>query len=590
MAKRGKLIRNIFPFLNWLPDVNRYTLKKDLIAGITGAVIVLPQGVAFAIIAGLPPIYGLYTAMVTPIIAALFGSSYHLVSGPTTAISIVVFSALNGLAEPGTLGFIELALVLTFMAGMIQFLLGISKLGSLVNFVSHSVIIGFTAGAAMLIAIKQLGSIFGIDVPRESASYETISYIWTHINQTDLNVFFIAAITLLIAIFFKLIWKRLPNLLIALISGSLITLIFNGSTTGIPIIGELPTGLPSFHLPKFNLDNLQLLAPNAFAIALLGLIEAVAIARSIGLKSNQQIDANQEFTGQGLSNIVGSFFSSYAGSGSFTRSGINYDAGAKTPLAAIFAALILMLTVVLIAPYTAYLPVPAISGIILLVAYKLIDFQHIKTILKSSRRETTVMIITFLSTLFLDLEFAIYLGVIFSLIFYLQYTSRPKVVSLAPDHTAVHSYLVNTERKRVKECPQLHIVRIDGSLFFGAVNHVSKKLKEIRESDRDHILIVASGINLVDVAGAEMLINESKKWSESGRNFYVCELKKNVRKMLIRGGYWREIGLKNIFETKHEAIEEIYRRLDKDICKTCKARVFMECKSTDFSQTELPLK
>jgi len=372
----------LFPFLNWFKLVSKDTIKADMIAGITGAVIVLPQGVAFATIAGLPPEYGLYTAMVTPIIAALFGSSYHLVSGPTTAISIVIFSAVSHHAAPGTPEFISIALTLTFLAGVYQLAFGLARLGALVNFVSHTVVIGFTAGAAILIATSQMKHILGIAIPKGESFIHTWIDIFKDIGSSNLYLLLIAMATLLTALLIKKWLPKIPNLLIGMIVGSFIAFGLKDSVEGIALIGEIPGHLPPLSTPDFSFETLTALAPEAFAVALLGLIEAVSISRAVATKSNQRINSNQEFIGQGMSNIAGSFFSSYAGSGSFTRSGINYEAGAKTPMSAIFAAVFLLIIVLLIAPLTAYLPVAAMGGVILLVAYNLIDFHHIDMILK----------------------------------------------------------------------------------------------------------------------------------------------------------------------------------------------------------------
>ncbi|MBA5248130.1 MAG: SulP family inorganic anion transporter, partial [Gammaproteobacteria bacterium] len=425
--------RHLFPFLAWFKLVTKETLKADLIAGLTGAVIVLPQGVAFATIAGLPPEYGLYTAMVTPIIAALFGSSLHLVSGPTTAISIVVFSAISHHAEPGSAEFISLALTLTLLAGIYQLAFGLARLGAMVNFVSHTVVIGFTAGAAILIASSQLSHITGIFVPKGESFLHTLMGLYQGMGNTNFYLVTIGLTTLVTAILIKKFLPKLPNLLIAMIVGSLLAIYFQQFTSNIKLVGEIPAHLPPFSMPDFSFKTIKMLAPEAFAVALLGLIEAVSISRAVATKSNQRIHANQEFIGQGMSNIFGSFMSSYAGSGSFTRSGLNYASGAKTPLSAIFAAIILMAIVLLIAPLMGYLPIAAMAGVILVVAYNLIDFHHIRETLSFSVEESAVLITTFLATLFLELEFAIYLGVLLSLILFLAKTSTPEIHTLSLD-------------------------------------------------------------------------------------------------------------------------------------------------------------
>lgn len=572
------MLHKLFPFLSWAGRVNKDTLKADSMAGLTGAIIVLPQGIAFAAIAGMPPIYGLYTAMVTPIVAALFGSSWHLISGPTTAISLVIFGTVSKFAVPETHDYIQFVLTLTFLAGVFQLGMGLARLGTLVNFVSHSVVVGFTAGAALLIATSQLGKVFGITIPREGDFLEKWVYIFQGISEINLYVFGVAMTTLITALLLKKFTPKIPNLLVAMVVGSILAYLIHGGAHGVSLVGKLNSHLPPLSMPDFARIEIEELAPYAFAIALLGLIEAVAIGKSIASKSHQRIDGNQEFIGQGLSNIVGSFFSSYAGSGSFTRSGVNYTAGAQTPLAAIFAAVLLMLVLLLIAPLTAYLPIAAMGGIILLVAYNLIDLKNIKQIFKSSRSEAAVFSVTMLSTLFLELEFAIYLGVIISLIFYLQRTASPHVVTLAPDKDDEHRAFVNIDRNPMPTCPQLRIIRIDGSLFFGAVSKIEDVLGRFYEEGEESLLVVGNGIGMIDLAGAELLEREAHKWQGSGRGFYFCSLSKPVLEYLEKGGFSEHIGKENIFGTKLVALKSIYAKLDKDICGTCNARIFNECK------------
>lgn len=568
----------VFPFLAWFKLVTKESIKVDFLAGLTGAVIVLPQGIAFATIAGLPPEYGLYTAMVTPIIAALFGSSRHLVSGPTTAISIVVFSAVSHHAEPGTAEFVMMALTLTFLAGVYQLAFGLARLGALVNFVSHTVVIGFTAGAAILIATSQMKHITALTIPKG----ESFLHIWLDVfngfSDIDIFVLLIAIATLLTALISKMIMPKVPNLLVGMVTGSLLAIFLGDYTDGIKLVGEIPAQLPPLSTPEFSLETIKMLAPEAFAVALLGLIEAVSISRAIATKSNQRINANQEFIGQGLSNIVGSFFSSYAGSGSFTRSGVNYEAGAKTPLSAIFAAMLLMIIVLLIAPLTAYLPIAAMGGIILLVAYNLIDFHHIKQTLTFSKTESSILLTTFFATLFLELEFAIYLGVLLSLILFLAKTSTPRIPTLSVDSSHDKRKLINISQKPINQCPQFKIIRIDMSIYFGSINHIQKRITNIVENQQIyHILIVSTGVNFIDLAGAEALVSENNRLKEHNGGLYFVGLKSTVYEFAARACFIKKIGNNRFFDSKSHAIRGIYKRLDKSICSTCTARIFEEC-------------
>ena len=572
-------LTSIFPFLIWFKLITKDTIKADLIAGLTGAVIVLPQGVAFATIAGLPPEYGLYTAMVTPIIAALFGSSFHLVSGPTTAISIVVFSAVSKNAAPDTPEFISMALTLTFLAGVYQLAFGLARLGALVNFVSHTVVIGFTAGAAILIASSQVKHITGIFVPKGESFIHTWVDIFQGIGDINIYLLLIAFVTLVTALATKKWFPKFPNLLIGMIFGSVLAVYFK-DFTDIALVGEIPAHLPPLSLPDFSFTTIQKLAPQAFAVALLGLIEAVSISRAVATKSNQRIDSNQEFVGQGLSNMFGSFFSSYAGSGSFTRSGINYEAGAKTPLSAIFAAIFLMVIVLLIAPLTAYLPIAAMGGIILLVAYNLIDIHHIKQTLSFSAAESAVLLTTFFATLFLELEFAIYLGVILSLVLFLAKTSTPNVpvLSVEGEPHEPHRKFIDIEEMPLKQCPQLKIIRIDMSVYFGSVNYIQKTISNIVEKENiKHILIEASGINFIDLAGSEALASENDRLKKEGGGLYFVGLKPSVYEFAAKSHFIKHIGNDHFFDTKTQAIHRIYNVLDSDICAKCKIRLFTEC-------------
>ena len=572
---------SIFPFFLWLHLVNKNSLRADLLAGLTGAVIVLPQGVAFAIIAGLPPQYGLYTAMVTPIVAALFGSSRHLISGPTTAISIVIFSAVSRHAEVGTPEFVQMALTITFLAGVYQLAFGLARLGILVNFVSHTVVVGFTAGAAILIATSQMKNVLGVHVPKGESFLSTWYDLALQYNQVHVNILITALATLVVAVAIKKIKPKLPNLLIALLVGGVVAQLLGGEAAGIAMVSAIPAQLPPVSFPDISFVSIKMLAPEAFAVALLGLIEAVSISRSIAAKSHQRIDGNQEFIGQGLSNLAGSFLSSYAGSGSFTRSGVNYAAGAVTPLSAIFAAVILMATVMLVAPLAVYLPIGAMAGVILLVAYNLVDFKQIVHVLKSSKSETSILLTTLASTLFLELEFAIYLGVLLSLVIFLGRTSYPDIVSLAPGYDPVYKKknLVDTASRPVSECPNLKIIRFDMSIYFGSLNHLQRELQRITEKEGIvDILILCSGVNFIDLSGAEMLHHEAERLEQKGGGLYFAELKPKVYEKLSRMHFIRDLGNNHFFDEKTDAISTLQRRLHKQgKCEHCKIYVFEEC-------------
>src|SRR5512143_623249 len=444
-------------FLVWWPRVNRDTARADLMAGLTGALVALPQGVAFATIAGMPPEYGLYAGMIPAIIAALFGSSWHLVSGPTTAASIVLFSVLSPHAEPGSAQYVSLALTLTFMVGIIQIVMGLAKLGTLVNFISHSVVTGFTAGAAILIATNQVKHFTGLAIPRGSSFSDTWGTLFSHFSDIDPGIAVTGLFTLLLGIAVKRWMPKLPYMIVAMLGGALFAYVLSvWKGVHLPTVGALPASLPPLSAPSFDADNIRAVASGVVAVTLLALTEAVSIARALAARSGQHVDGNQEFVGQGMSNLAGAFFSGYVATGSFNRSGVNYAAGAKTPLAAIMAGTFLLVLVLLVAPWAKFLPNAAMAGILFLVAWGLIDFDEIIHTFKSSRQESVILGTTFASTLFLTLEEAIIIGVLLSLAIYLSRTSKPQGHVRAPD--PAHNKRRFTDGKTVPQCPQLRFV------------------------------------------------------------------------------------------------------------------------------------
>ena len=468
----------------------------------------------------MPPEYGLYASIVPAVIAALFGSSWHLVSGPTTAASVVMFSSLSVLAIPGSPDYVSLAITLAFMVGVTQFAMGLFKMGALVNFISHSVIVGFTAGAALLIVTKQIKVFLGLEIPSQQHLYGSIRYLWDNWNAFHPMVTVISFITLAVALVTKRKWPRIPGMIVAMAVGSVVAvglnLYFGPERTGIQMVGALPRQLPPFSVPDLSLDVLRQLAPLALAMTLFALTEAVSIARSIALKTGQPIQGNQEFFGQGLSNICGSFFSSYVATGSFNRSGANYEAGARTPLAAIVAGALLIPVIPVIAPLTAYLPKASVAALLVLVAWRLIDVGQIRLLFAADPKEAAIMVVTFASTIFFKLEFAILFGVILSLMVYLRRTSRPRIMPRVPDAAARNRKF--TSGVTLPECPQLKILRIEDSVYFGSVTHVGEILRLYREHypDQKHLLLLTKGVNQVDLAGSQLLLAETQERRENG--------------------------------------------------------------------------
>lgn len=571
---------HLFPFMQWKHLVDGNSTRADLIAGLSGALIVLPQGVAFATIAGLPPEYGLYAAMLPAIIAALFGSSWHLVSGPTTAISIAVFAAISPLAEPGSPQFISMVLTLTFLAGLFELILGLARMGVLVNFISHTVVIGFTAGAALLIAASQVKNFFGLEIARGVPFHVVIEQFFLQMGNINPYVSAVGIVTLLAGIAARKFTPKLPYMIVAMVVGSVvayfINIEFGANVTQIKTVGALSASLPPLSMPDFSYATLHKVLFPALIVTMLALTEAVSISRAIAVRSEQRIDGNQEFIGQGLSNLIGCFFSSYASSGSFNRSGVNFEAGAQTPLATVFASIFLLLVLLLVAPLASYLPTAAMAGILFLVAWGLIDFAHIRSISKTSRAETVILWVTLLGTL-VDLEKGIFFGILLSLALYLYRVSRPSIVPSVPASEEGAYHFVDAFGH--PECPQFRIVRINGSIFFGAVDYLRNGLLEIDDINprQKTVMIVASGINFVDVAGAEMLALEARRRRKLGGGLYFYRCKDSIYQFLRKADKLDAIGAGGFFPTKSNWIKPIYSTLDPEICRTCKTRIFSEC-------------
>jgi len=567
----------LIPARRWGRSVTKDTLRADLIAGFTNATIVLPQAVAFATIAGLPPEYGLYTAMVTPIIAALFGSSMVMISGPTTAISAVVFSTVSGLHVPGSEAFIQMVLLLTLLVGLIQFALGYAGIGRLVAFVSHSVMLGFTAAAAVLIAASQLADALGVDTERGGSVFTRIVRTFDVVDTANWRAIVIAATALIVAAAVKYFAKHAPNFIVGLAVASVLAYFLDATSHGVKMVGALPSVVPSLTVPEVNLNTLAISVEGAFAIALIGLLEAISIGRAFAFKSGGRFDADQEIVGQGMSNIVGSFFQAYPGSGSFTRSGVNYEAGAQTPMSAIAASVFLFLLLLLLAPLAASIPIPALAGIILLVAYKLISFEEIKTITQSSRAEMAIILATFLAGLLVKLEFAIYVGVILSLLIFLSKSSRPTLAISAPDKDGVFR---NAQVFGIDQCPQAVFTRLDGALYFGSVEAIERAFRRIEQQNplQKHMVLVLKGVGDIDMPGGMCIVEEARRRRRRGGGLYIVARYPPLMTQLKKLGVTDGIGGEQmIYANKGDAVAGVLDRLDGPPCATCEKRIFMEC-------------
>lgn len=578
-VRTSALAPALLPFLGWMRLCDRSTIRADLIAGLTGAIVVVPQGVAFATISGMPPQYGLYAAIVPTIVAALFGSSWHLVAGPSTTASLVLFTSLLAFAEPGSARWVELALTLALMVGVIELGLGLFKLGAVVNFISHSVVVGYTTGVGILIIAHQIRGFFGIPIPQEAEFLEILRDAPIGLLHIAWPTTTVAMVTLLTAVAVRRWAPQIPYMIVAILAGSLAAALIDRWAPGtVTTVGALPAHLPPLSMPDFDPGTWRMLLPTAFAVAVSASNEVVSISRALALRCGQHVDANQEFIGQGLANTIGSFFSAYVVSGSFNRSALNYDAGAKTPLSALSAGVMLAVILVVAAPLAAWLPHAAMAASLVLVGWSLIDRQRIAQILRSAHSERAVMAITIVTALFVHIQAAILSGVVLSLIVYLYRSSKPQILPRVPDPTSGGRKFTNPGPD-LPECRQLRIVRIDGSLFFGAVAAFQDELRrfEVESPNRRHLAIVMTGVNFVDLAGAEALVQAARRWRARGGGLSLIRVKERVWEALERGGQLDEIGRENVFTSKTDALRTLYRRFDYEECRACGLHVFVEC-------------
>lgn len=414
------LIRTLFPFLRWLPQLrDRDSLRTDLLAGLTGAVVVLPQGLAFATLAGMPPQYGLYAAIVPCIVAALYGSSRLMVTGPANAISLTTMALIAPLAAAGSAEYVSLVLTLTFLVGALQVALGVARAGRLVDHVPHAVIVGFTTGAAVLIVNSQLPTFFGVDLPRGGSIRENLAGLWAARDQVGPMAVFAGLVTAAAIRAWMPLNRRVPAMLVGVVAGSLAVWLVQHLVPGtapLKTVPGLPGAWPPLSTPDLSVDTVRQLFSATLVMTLLGLTEAVAIARALAARDRETLDGNREFIGQGLANLAGSFFSSYPASGSFNRSGVNVTSGARTPLAAASAAVFLVGLLLVVGPLAKYLPLAVIAGLLFMVAWGLIDRGELRRIWREEPIDRPTLLVTFVATITLSLEWAILLGLLVGLL------------------------------------------------------------------------------------------------------------------------------------------------------------------------------
>ncbi len=557
---------------------DRANLRPDLIAGLTVAVILLPQSIAFTLVAELPPQMGLYAAIIGAVMGALWGSSDQMHTGPANAISLLIASSLTAVVAPGTPLYAIAAGMMAVMVGIFQLGMGLVRLGMLVNFVSHSVIVGFASGAGVLIALKQLQPLLGL----ESAGSGTIATL-TNVIAEFANLHEPTAAlgvgTMLLIVILRRINSRLPIPLLVMILASLLVYLLRLDEQNVAVIGQLPATLPPLaDLPLFNLELISKLSAGALAVGAIGLVETAAITRSVAAQTGQRLDSNQEFVGQGMANIFMGLFSGYAGAGSFSRTAVNFKAGAQTPMAAIFSGVFMLIAMFTLAPLAAYLPISALSGVLIITAYGMIDRAEISRIWRSHPGDAAIMVITLVGTMFLAIEFAVLLGIIFSLALFIWRTSTPRIQAVLPDENFNHFIY----RPHKEPCPQLSIIEVYGDLYFGAVNYVEEFITNYAEAhpDQRYLLLRLDHVNTCDFSGIHMLESLVRSYREQGGDVFMVGTNYRVEQMMLSSQFDSFLGADHILN-EDEAIGKIFHQeLDPAVCiYECPIRAFRECQN-----------
>ena len=583
MSPKESLLRYVRSFSRPLEIVAAYRkrhIRPDLVAGATVAVLAIPQSIAYAAIAGLPPTYGLYSAVVATMAGALWGSSRHLSTGPTNAISILVLSILTPLAAIGGPEYLVAASVLAVMVGALCIVFGFAGLGMLVNFASRSVLLGFTAGAGVLIAVGQLRNLLNIDIPRSPHIGSTLINLVVNLDQTHFASLVLGGLTVLVILVIDGFTRRLPGSLLALVGAGVVVAVIGVERLGVAVVGEVPRAMPQ--VTQFSLgwmierDVFGALLMGALAVAALGLVEAISIAREISRQSGERLDVDQELIGQGVANIAAGLFSGYASSGSFTRSAVNFQSGARSQMSSVFCGLFILAGVLAFGPLAAYLPRASLAGMIILIAYRMVDWRGVRRVLRSSRSETGIMVSTFAATLIVPLEFAVLAGVILSLAIYIYKSSLPTVEAVVPDEN-FQQFIV---KPQAPVCPQLGVVKIQGSLFFGAASHVEDALLANFEANpgQNVLLLQMHGVDSCDLSGIDVLEGLLRMYRGAGGDLYLDHVRPDVRDFMRRTGFEHIIG-SDRFLDPDGAINYLFNEvIDSAICcYECEHRVFAEC-------------
>jgi len=565
-------LKSILPILHWLPNYKKEWLKGDVSAGLTVGVMLIPQGMAYASIAGLPAVYGLYASIVPILVYAFMGTSRQLAVGPVAMVSLLTATAIGSFQGLSTTEYISYAILLTLLVGAIQFLLGIFRLGFLVNFLSHPVVSGFTSAAALIIGLSQLKHLLGVNIPRSHHVHEIILNAIDKFSDINWVALIIGLSGIFIIIISKKLKKSLPGQLFAVIFGILTVTLFglgNGNTA-VDIVKDIPSSLPSFEIPTFNMEIIQLLLPMALTISLISFMESIAVAKAIQTKHRDyKVVPNQELISLGLANVFGSFFQSYPTTGGFSRTAVNDQAGAKTGLASIISATLIIVTLLFLTPYFYNLPKAILASVIMVAVFGLIDYKEAFHLFKSNITDFWMLIATFISTLTFGVEIGIGLGVILSLAMVLFQTTRPHTARLAKVPNT-HFYR-NIERfSDLQINKEVLIYRFDSQLFFANTNFFKDKLYEYERLKKENLkLLIIDGesINNIDSTAIHAFEEIVSDFKSRNITVYFTGIKGPVRDKLLKSGFMEKANPDHFFMSIQEAVDYFEADTKKGIVK-----------------------
>lgn len=551
-------LKNYLPILDWTKNYSNKHLKGDISAGLTVGVMLIPQGMAYAMIAGLPPIYGLYASTIPLIIYAIFGTSRQLAVGPVAMVSLLTAAGIGAIAEGGTETYLALAILLAFLVGGIQFLLGAFRLGFLVNFLSHPVISGFTSAAALIIGLSQLKHLLGIDLARSHHVHEIIIQAAENIGSIHWITLGIGLGGIVLILIAKRINKSIPGPLLAVVFGILLVFGFGLTSTGVKIVGSVPDGLPSFAFPDINFNNIELLLPTALAISLVSFMESIAVAKAIQAKhKDYKVSPNQELIGLGLANLGGSLFQSYPVTGGFSRTAVNDQAGAKTGLAAIISAVLIILTLLFLTPLFYYLPKAILASVIMVAVFGLIDYKEALHLWKSNRSDFWILMVTFIATLALGIEQGIGIGVILSLAMIIYRTSKPHIAELGNVPGTIF-YRNKNRFDNVSIQNDILIVRIDAQMYFANSNYIRESIEALlqnRGKGIKAVIINSDSINNLDSSAIHTLDDMITDFKNQGIQVMFSGVKGPVRDAMVKADMIDKVGKENFFMSVQSAVD-----------------------------------